>query len=110
MKVIARPSQSSKTTELIKRAVEIHGYIVVATSVDAGRIASLAWESGVEIHRPITMLEFIRGEYYGAGIGIFLFDDVDRCLEAVTHIPIDTVTITISDQGERRMKVSPTID
>jgi len=98
MKVIYRPREAGKTTELIKlAAADEKGdckYIVCATQADCTRIAEQAKEMGVNIWYPITFLEFLSGLYYGRNIKSFLIDDVDRLLLRLSRVPIEAITLT----------------
>lgn len=104
MELIIRPRQGGKTTEVLRLAARHFAYIVVPTYQDVERLWSLARELQLDIPQPITWQQFIESRYgssrgaqtfgvfpagaRGYGVKAFIIDDLDRCLDTMTNVPI----------------------
>lgn len=94
MKVIVRPRQGGKTTELLQLAVEHFAYIVCPDMRSARHVWDVARHLGLNIPQPITWQEFLEHRYRGAGVKAFIIDDLDACLESMTMVPIIAASMT----------------
>lgn len=98
MKVITRPRQGGKTTEVIKLASRTYAYIICPDRQQVQHVASLARKMGVDIPFPLTWREFLEKQYYGAGIkGGFVIDNLDMCLQQMTPVEIHGVSLNASE-------------
>lgn len=97
MKVIARPRQGGKTTELVRLAADEFLYVVCSNSERVRQIARMARGMGLNIPEPLTWREFSDGHYYGQGIKGFVIDDLDTCIQEMTHVPVRAVSLTDAD-------------
>lgn len=95
MKVIVGGRGSGKTLELIKRASETHGLIVVSNTIRANEIADMAHDLGYEIPHPISILLFNRKR--GFGYKSILIDDTNDVLQSLLCYKVDTVTFSSED-------------
>jgi hypothetical protein len=94
MKIYEMPRGAGKTTKLIELAAERGGYIVCPTRRDVDRIMAMTREMKPFVAMPITMTEFLNRRYYARGIREFYMDDLDRCLHALTQVPVAAITLT----------------
>ena len=94
MKIIYKPRNSGKTTELIKIAAKGFYYIVCANYKVVQRIANQARDMKLDIPFPVTFDEFIRREYYARGVNGFVIDEADRLLQYMSSVPVDAITLT----------------
>lgn len=94
MQVIVRPRQGGKTTEMLRMAAENFSYIVCPTRKDVDRLWQLARTLDVDIPHPITWDEFVQGRYHLAGVGSFVIDDLDRCVQYMSHVEIKAISVT----------------
>ena len=102
MKVLYYSRGAGKTISLIRLASESNYLIVCPTQQDADRIWQMSKAMGLQIHLPITIREFVGGEYYSPGFkgiaieGIrgIVIDDVDRCLSCLSKLPITAISLT----------------
>lgn len=93
MKTIIKSMGEGKTTEAIKLAAETNSYLVVRTRQRAQEVFRTAYDSGIEIHMPITYREFI-GKHYGEIKG-FIIDDADDMLQWMAgQVPLVAITFT----------------
>jgi len=102
MRLILRPKQGGKTTELINLSAENGGYIVCHTRNEAYRIRTQAREMGLFIPLPLTYIEFFNRQLYPPGVKRFLIDNVEMLLQFIARdILIEAVTCTpdILDQS-----------
>lgn len=97
MEKIIKERASGKTTELIKKSAETGDYIVCYSLDQATNIQFRAKEMGLNIPFPISFREFINGEYGRNNIKGFLIDDLDCCLQQLTNVPINAITMSIED-------------
>ncbi len=97
MKVIAKPRQAGKTTELIKRSAETRYPIVCRDDRTKIGIQTLAHNLGRSIPKPLTYMEAAYSNNLRLTSPI-LIDDADEFLKYVCKFRIDT--ITISTDGE----------
>lgn len=94
MKIICRPSGSGKTSELIKQCAKKGGYIVCFNIEEADRVYEISNSMNVTIPFPITFEEFIRGQFFSSGVKMVYIDNIDLCLQTISKVPIDTITVT----------------
>lgn len=94
MKVIHKPRQAGKTTELIKLASQEGGYIVCHSRDEACRISKTAEESGKQILFPITYDEYLNGSFCGKNIKAFYIDNVELLLSRIARgVPVKAISI-----------------
>ncbi len=94
MKVIHKPRQTGKTTELIKIASQEGGYIVCHSRGEAYRISKTAEEIGKQILFPITYDEYLNGSYRGKNIKAFYIDNVEFLLSIIARgVPVKAVSV-----------------
>lgn len=86
--IVIKPRQSGKTHDLIVKAAEDNLYIICANHQSVQNVADMAKKMGVKIAYPLTMAEFIERRYHGNGMKGFLVDDIDRCLNQISTIPV----------------------
>ena len=93
MKIIIKPRQTGRTTELIKRCAEYRYALIVCPSRrQVEFVFRKACELGFEIPNPITFREFVDGMFYGKNIDAFLFDNLDAALESFARgVLVDAV-------------------
>jgi len=94
MEKIIHPRCVGKTTQLIKKSAQSGDYIVCASWQHSFRIEQQALRMGLKIPQPITFSEFLQKAYYAPGISGFLIDDVDICLQSLTKVPINAISLT----------------
>lgn len=95
MRVIAKPRQAGKTTELIKRSAETGFPIVCRNKRTADRIGEMARE--LKLPTPTMYTFFDAAHTFRRGFGIngpVLIDDADEFLQYILRFRIDTVTIS----------------
>lgn len=97
MKIITLPRQAGKTTELIKLCAEEKAYIVCPTLSDCENIFALSKKLDINIPFPISWHEFISKRYHAPGIKKFLIDDLDRCIQMLSSLPIKAVSLNLDD-------------
>lgn len=97
MKVIARPRQGGKTTELVRLAAEEFLYVVCPDQRQVRYVAQMARDMGLDIPLPMTWGEFLRGDYHSKGVKGFVIDNLDLCIQEMTHVPVRAVSLTDSD-------------
>ena len=93
MKIISRPRQAGKTTELIDMAEKRGGYIVCHSIKEAQRIFHTAKEQGKNINLPITYEDLLGERYHGQGIKEFYIDNADYLLQRLTAVPIEAISV-----------------
>ena len=94
MKVIHKPRQTGKTTELIKIAAQEGGYIVCNSSDEAYRISKAAEEIGKQILFPITYDEYLNGFFCGKNIKAFYIDNVEFLLSRISRgVPVNAISV-----------------
>ena len=94
MKVIHKPRQAGKTTELIKLASQEGGYIVCHSHDEAYRISKTAEELGKQILFPITYDEYITGSFCGKNIKAFYIDNVEFLLSIIARgTPVNAISV-----------------
>jgi len=101
MKIIYKPRQMGKTTELIKLAAKGRYKLIVCHSRrEAHRVFQLAMKMKKDkiikqsIPLPITYQEFLDGKYaMGRNIEAFLIDDVDLLITYLTPIKVEAISI-----------------
>lgn len=95
MKVIVAGRQQGKTTGLISLAAEGFLYVVVPDHQQARLAAKMAEDMGLDIPLPLTWEEFERGQYHSRGIGGFVIDNLDMCVQRMARgVPIRAVSLT----------------
>lgn len=102
MKIISRPRQSGKTTELIKLASKgRYKLIVCLNQRDVDRV----WKLILDLKKkkvikntppqPITHQQFLDGCYArGMNIEAFLIDEIQELLKLLTPTEIEAITLT----------------
>ena len=86
MKIIAKPRQQGKTTEMIKISAEKNIYIACLNQREAQRIFSQAKYMGLKIPYPVTFDNLLDREYFaGSMIKDVLIDNADRLLEYIVR-------------------------
>jgi len=109
MNIICRGRRGGKTVEAIKLAAETWSYIVCINRKEADRVFDVSKKLGIDIPNPITIEDFIGKRYYAKGIRGFIIDNADMCLQSLTTVPINAITITggsiepdyVKEQGEK---------
>ena len=97
MKIIYRPRQTGKTYELIKQADNYNGYIVTMNRRSCENILGLAEKHNFKINFPLTLDEFLRGEFYPQGVKKVYFDNVDLILQNLAmrkNVLVEAITLT----------------
>lgn len=94
MQVICRGRQGGKTIEAIKLAAKTWSYIVCVNRQEADRVFNVSQGLGIDIPNPITIKDFIGKQYYARGIRGFIIDNADMCLQSLTNVPINCITVT----------------
>ena len=98
MKVICKPMNSGKTTELIELAQGRYKLIVCCSVKEAHRIFWKARRMDINIAYPITYNQFKRQDYHSLGVTSILVDNVDLFVQSLTPVPIEAITITENDE------------
>lgn len=93
MDIIIRPRRGGKTVEAIKLAAEHDYYIVCPNAVQVKQVARQAQEMSLKIPFPITWWDFMHQAYYGKNIKGFVIDNLDMCLQSMTPVNIEGITI-----------------
>jgi hypothetical protein len=105
MKVIHKPRQTGKTTELIKIASQEGGYIVCHSHDEAYRISKTAEEIGKQILFPITYDEYLNGSFCGKNIKAFYIDNVEFLLSRIARgVPVNAISVNKETKGNKRYK------
>lgn len=105
MKVICKPRNSGKTTQLIKESHDKWLYIVCINREAADWTFDYAIHKlGIDIPNPITFDDLVKGKFCARGIKGFLIDDFDLMIEQLLNrisrgVPIETIVI-----NERKSK------
>lgn len=97
MRLIYGTRGSGKTTNLIKECAKEKGYslIVCHTIQVALYYQDMAKDMGLEIPLPISMDEFIKGDFRGKNITSFYIDNADLLLEKLARgVKIEKISIT----------------
>ena len=97
MKVYARPRQGGKTTELVRLAAEEFLYVVCPDQAQVFYVARMARDMGLGIPFPLTWHEFATGRYHSQGIKGFVIDNLDLCIQGMSHVPVRAVSLTDED-------------
>ena len=97
MKVIARPRQGGKTTDLVKLAAEEFLYVVCPDQAQVFYVARMARDMGLDIPVPLTWEDFTEGTYNGRGVRGFVIDNLDMCIQQMTTVPVRAVSLTDAD-------------
>lgn len=97
---------SGKTTESIKRSAETGSYILVATKMMAKCIHLSALDMGYHIPYPITIMEYLNGEF-DKRIPI-LIDELDLVLGSIFNFfKVEAVTLTKRDYHDVKYLEKP---
>lgn len=94
MRVVVAERGSGKTDNMIALAAFHKSYIVCPTHDDAQRIWLRSQQLNENIRFPISWREFINRRYYAMGVENFIIDDLDRCIQSTTNVPIVAVSLT----------------
>jgi len=92
-KIILKKGEG-KTKELINRADNYNGYIVVMNLKEVGRVFKMAKDMEKEINQPITFDEFLESRYFGQGVKKFYIDQADVFLQSLCNVPIEAITMS----------------
>lgn len=90
-KMIIKPRQTGRTTEIIKMAAENNLYIVTTDRQRALYIAKMAQKLGLKIPFPITIRELPVRPY--SFINEVLIDDADQVLACLVGTKIKAITM-----------------
>ncbi|MBN3993825.1 MAG: hypothetical protein HWQ36_25925 [Nostoc sp. NMS2] len=104
MEIIVKPTGTGKTHQLIKMCSEQGGYIVCPTMRDCERIFAFSKDIGCKIPFPISWYEFINNQFRGKGVGRVYIDDLDRCLQQGSAVPIIAATYSLSENSESQFQ------
>jgi hypothetical protein len=94
MDMVIRPRWGGKTAQMLQYAARHFAHIVVPTWADADRLAGEARLLQLNIPHPITFRDFVEARYHGLVVKAFVIDDLDRCLQSVTMMPVVAVSAT----------------
>ena len=97
MKVIARPRQGGKTTDLVRLAAAEFLYVVCPDRQQVRHVQRVARDMGLDIPFPMTWGEFLRGDYRSKGVKGFVIDNLDLCIQGMSHVPVRAVSLTDED-------------
>lgn len=99
MEVLINHRGGGLTTDLIKRAAEINGVLVVTTAQQKEYAKERAVRLGLLIKEPITINKFADKTFYKEGEK-FLFDDIESLLRVLGCTgEIDTIGISMNHEG-----------
>lgn len=93
-KIIIKPRQTGRTTEMIKMAAEHNLYIVTTDRMRAHFIAKMARDLGLNILFPITVREL--PIHPNRATQEVLIDDADQVLEYLVGTRIKAITMEAS--------------
>ena len=100
--------QMGKTYELIKKANNYNGYIVTMHKHACDNIMRLAEKHNFKINFPLTIDEFIRGEFYSQGVKKIYFDNADLILQSLANnrnVSVEAITLTKKDVDKAIEKI-----
>ncbi len=101
MKLIIKPRQSGKTSELIRMSEETNAYILTPNRVMAEYVSIMAKQQGYNILFPITLDEYMRSRLKGSHVTHILIDNADMVLQQIfNEATIDAITMS-SEEPER---------
>lgn len=86
--IVSGARRTGRTTAMIRTAAESFAYIVCPDRRQVQHIQRMAQEMGVDILFPITWDDFVNGRYYGRGVRGFVIDNLDLCIQSMTHVPV----------------------
>jgi hypothetical protein len=104
MRIIVRPRQGGKTTELLRMAAE-HGYTVVcATTREAQRLYRITMADTRPLDMSpvvITWDDFIHKRFGAAPIKTngFVIDDLGWCLQTMVDVPVAAISVNGSAES-----------
>lgn len=97
MKIVCRPKACGKTLAAIQEARRTDGYIVCYSKEEASRVFHLALEMERPIRFPLTLGEFLAGNF-GPGCRNFIIDNTDMLIrELCRGVPVSMATFTAND-------------
>ncbi|GAS92672.1 hypothetical protein [Mycolicibacterium brisbanense] len=94
MQTIVKPRQGGKSHDVLTLAAEHFSYIVCVDRRHADELWRRAKHRNLDIPQPITWEEFVNGRYHGPGVNSAIIDDLDRCIQRLTHVQIKAVSLT----------------
>jgi predicted AAA+ superfamily ATPase len=98
VKVIYKPRQSGKTTELIEMASIGGGYVVCHNRAEACSLERAARELGKSILFPITFDEYLSGAFAARNIKEFYIDNVELLLSRLSMtVPVKAIAVNKED-------------
>lgn len=95
MKLIIKPRQSGKTSELIRMSEETNAYILTLNRGMAEYVSKMAAQQGYNILFPITLDEYMRSRLKGSHVTHILIDNADMVLQHIfSEATIDAITMS----------------
>ena len=95
VKLIFKPRQSGKTSELIRMSEETNAYILTPNRMMAQHISKMAEEQGHNILFPVTLDEYLNSRFKGSHVRHILIDDADMILQQIfNEVTIDAITMS----------------
>jgi hypothetical protein len=98
MRCVVRGRQQGKTLELMRLCASEGGYMVCHSRQEATRVFHLARSMGLDIPMPITHAEFVKGQYYGAGVALLWIDNADILIQGLATVRV--AGVALSAEGE----------
>ncbi len=95
--IIYQPRQTGKTTKLVKRAAKVNGQIICSTETSKRNILELAKKLNLNIHKPITIGEFMTHRDTTSYNKPLLIDSAEYILSYIFREKIDAITIDAPD-------------
>lgn len=95
MRLIVKPRQSGKTSELIRMSEETNAYILTLNRGMAEYVSKMAEQQGYNILFPITLDEYMRSRLKGSHVTHILIDNADMILQHIfSEATIDAITMS----------------
>ena len=101
MKLIIKPRQSGKTSELIRMSEEANAYIITLNRGMAEYVSKMAKAQGHNIPHPIALNDYMRTGFKDSNVKHILIDNADMVLQHIfSEATIDAITMS-SEEPER---------
>lgn len=98
MKIICKPRQMGKTTELIKIAAQNLSTIICRSDSDARKISAQAHKMNIIILTPITIDDFLKGRFHADRIKNFCIDNPELILKELAQgVEISAISLDMGD-------------
>jgi len=94
VKIIELRRGYGKTTQIIKQSAGRNVVIVCFNRQECERVFRQAAEMNIPITMPISFVAFMEGGLRGRKIDAVLIDNIDLCLQSLSPIEIETITMT----------------